>query len=86
MGHGYEVRAPPGLASVATTTTTKAPTAATTNAAACLVETAAALGKGRDYVIDGAIRKPKSIRGAVHAARDVALTIDSYLTVLAICG
>ena len=35
-----------------------APVAATVVAAAPLVESAAALGKGRDYVIDGAIRKP----------------------------
>jgi hypothetical protein len=55
-----------GLAPVATATAaaTKAPAAATkapaaaTKAAASLVENAAALRKRRDYVIDGAIRKP----------------------------
>ena len=48
-----------GLAPVATATATatKAPAAAT-KAAASLVENAAALRKRRDYVIDGAIRKP----------------------------
>jgi hypothetical protein len=43
-----------GLAPVATATAT----AAATKAAASLVENAAALRKRRDYVIDGAIRKP----------------------------
>ena len=50
-----------GLAPVATATATAAATkaaAAATKAPASLVENAAALRKRRDYVIDGAIRKP----------------------------
>ena len=51
------------VAATAAATTTaaaaaKAPAAPTTKVPASLVENAAALGKGRDYVIDGAIRKP----------------------------